>query len=177
MIVLENPDHYCLMLFNDSKLDRKRYEKKISSYFDILLRRIMDLSGLKVIAGVGRRIGHLRDAAISYRDALRCTDYLQRYKGGDIFISYHDLGFYHLFLYQRPEDLKAYVNEQLGPLLEYDRTHDMELMKTLKTYIDCRFNMTHAGKKTVRSQQYNQIPDALNQITAGRGSYRRKKAV
>lgn len=147
VIVLENSDHYCFILFNDSGLDRKHYEEKISSYFNILLSQIRHSSGMKVIAGVGRRIGHLREAAVSYRDALKCTDYLEQYQSGEIFVSYYDLGFYQLFLYQPPEDVKAYASEQLGPLLDYDRTHDTELVKTLKTYIDCRFNMTHAGKK------------------------------
>lgn len=49
-------------------------------------------------------------------------------------ICYDDLHAWQLFLQVDPEVLSAYVQNQIGPLLDYDRQNGTELVRTLETY-------------------------------------------
>jgi sugar diacid utilization regulator/putative methionine-R-sulfoxide reductase with GAF domain len=51
---------------------------------------------------------------------------------------YEDLGILRLMLADpRSTDLSRFVTETVGPVIAYDAAHGTELLKTLRTYVDC----------------------------------------
>lgn len=52
-----------------------------------------------------------------------------------------------LFDPERDGELRGFIEEQLGALLEYDDRRGTELVKTLSRYFDCAGNLTRAAKE------------------------------
>ncbi|MGM9537318.1 MAG: PucR family transcriptional regulator [Candidatus Onthomonas sp.] len=85
-------------------------------------------------AGIGGRVNALGEIGASYRQA-RATLQLGLLRGERLF-RYDDAGFFRLLMAIPDRSvLHAYVEAQLGPVLDYDRQHNSDLARTLYLYL------------------------------------------
>lgn len=86
--------------------------------------------------GVGGVCGAPREIARSYAQARRAADVALRFGRRGEIVSFDDLGLYRLlFQIEDRAELRAFVEQVLGPLIEYDRKHKTDFLRTIKTYL------------------------------------------
>ncbi|WP_438447604.1 PucR family transcriptional regulator [Gorillibacterium sp. sgz5001074] len=104
------------------------------------------LQGYRLTVGCGNACTHLRDAPVSYREAMQALS-MQEIMGTPA-VLYEELGIYRLLLQLGGgSTLDPFIQDCLGPLLEHDRTKGSELLATLKVYLD------HDGSKQIAAQK------------------------
>ncbi len=120
----------------------------------------------KITVGVGRTYGSYRELHKSYREANRAIQKLQLCSDGDRLLHFDDLGIYRILSNEviQPE-LYQFFMETLGPIVQYDREKDAELLQTLKMYYACGCNLkkvseemfTHYNTVIYRMQRIKEI--------------------
>lgn len=96
---------------------------------------------------LGGKVDDLTRVRHSYRQARKTLDVISRLRRGHAVISYDDLGIYRFIMdTQTPDDLCRFVNDVLGPLLQYDRQRNLGLMATLETYLKTRQALEETGR-------------------------------
>lgn len=60
---------------------------------------------------------------------------------------YEEIGVYQLFFNHKPEELKEFAQDILGPIRDYDRMNDSELFDTLRVYLESNCNMSIVTEK------------------------------
>ncbi len=111
------------------------------------------ISGLSS-QGISCRIGFSKaasgaDTILScYKQALESVDTGYKFhEGSQIFSYYNDQIYYALIEHFTNHDLLEIYNESLGLLEKYDVKSQSDLVNTLKTYLDCRQNITQTAKQ------------------------------
>ncbi|MDO8673134.1 MAG: helix-turn-helix domain-containing protein, partial [Dehalococcoidia bacterium] len=103
--------------------------------------------GNSVSAGIGRFYPQVRDLQKGYREAERALTIGQKLLGGSRTVHFDDLGIFRLlFLLQGSPELVAFYDETLSSLVEYDRLHEAQLVKTLETYFTCHGNLSKTAE-------------------------------
>ncbi len=75
------------------------------------------------------------DIKTSYKEAFKALSMIDMYKNDSKVIKYSDLGIVRLLIeLSDVKDINQYCYENLGPILEYDKNHGMDLVGTLKCY-------------------------------------------
>ncbi|OLS36258.1 transcriptional regulator [Alkalihalophilus pseudofirmus] len=97
--------------------------------------------------GIGRSYTHLTQLKKSFHEASKCIQFLRSYDLQIDELRYHDLGVQRLLLQNTKEELTDFVEETLGPLLQYERSKKTELLETLILYLDHNQNV----KKTAEA--------------------------
>lgn len=88
--------------------------------------------------GIGGPCGGPGDFPRSYREAIRALDIRQHSRAPHGVTAYHELGVYRLLDTGRNRiEIVAFVQEWLGPLLDYDRSKHADLVRTLFHYLEC----------------------------------------
>jgi PucR family transcriptional regulator, purine catabolism regulatory protein len=99
-------------------------------------------------AGGSRPVAHLSalpQAAIEARDALRIGRHVH---GGGRLLLYSDLGLYRLLYVLRDSaELRAFYDQTLGPLEEYDRRAGQNLVETLEVFFACNGNLSQTAQR------------------------------
>jgi DNA-binding PucR family transcriptional regulator len=104
------------------------------------------LLGIPVTVGSA---GPVRDAGSlpnAYRQARRCLDALIALDGVGRSASVEDLGFLGLMLSDTP-DVGGFIQNTIGPVLEYDRVRATDLVRTLDAYLETGSSPTRAAEK------------------------------
>ncbi|MGH2586471.1 MAG: PucR family transcriptional regulator [Dehalococcoidia bacterium] len=86
--------------------------------------------------GIGGPCRTPADIATSYGQARRAVEVARRFGRRGEVVTFEELGLYRL-LHQvtDPAELHAFVEQVLGPLLDYDRKHRTDFVHTLATYL------------------------------------------
>ena len=91
--------------------------------------------------GVGGVCNAPSEVPRSYAEAKRALRVRMGSSSPSGVMAYDDLGIYRLFaLGEDDHDVKRFVREWLGPLLDYDRTSQSDLVGTLWQYFECGGN-------------------------------------
>jgi sugar diacid utilization regulator len=91
--------------------------------------------------GVGRLCTHPADLPRSYSEALRALGVRQHTTSHSGVTTFDELGFYRMFSNAESNyELGEYIQEWLGPLIDYDAAHSYELVTTLWQYYECGGN-------------------------------------
>lgn len=112
-------------------------------------------------------IGRLEEGFIrinqSYNDARQCIRLLKKKKSGKVY-RFSSGGIDHLLMNHDPDELKLFVEDHLGLLLEYDARKHKELLKTLLVYLEHNRNL----QKTTEALMihHNTLYYRINQIEA-----------
>jgi purine catabolism regulator len=81
-------------------------------------------------------------------------------------VAFEDLGVYRLLFHVTdPAELRGYVDQVLGPLIEYDRRHNADFVRTLETFLAHNGNLQatareltlHVNSVTYRVQRIQSI--------------------
>jgi purine catabolism regulator len=91
------------------------------------------------------RLGGLPHAALEAREALRIG---RRVYGPGRLVAYADLGLYRVLhaLRDTPE-LRAFYEQTLGLLVEYDRKTGQNLIETLEAFFSCHGNLSQTAMR------------------------------
>jgi purine catabolism regulator len=102
--------------------------------------------GLSV--GVGRLASGPEELAQRYQEARQALMIGRRIFDGRPVTYFGELGIYrllfHLYAY---DDVRAFYDEVLGPLIAYDRRTENELVQTLEVYFACNGNLSEAARR------------------------------
>jgi purine catabolism regulator len=110
-----------------------------ANLFEELNRRLPDGSGVAVSMGVGRVRGGPTGIRQSHQEAKQALTMGRRLHGPGRLTFFDDLGVYRLlFAAQELPELRTFHDEALGGLVEYDRTHGAELLRTLEAFFAAR---------------------------------------
>jgi DNA-binding PucR family transcriptional regulator len=86
--------------------------------------------------GVGGVCRAPREIATSYAQARRAAEVALRFGRKGEVVTFEDLGLYRLlFQISDRNELRAFVEQVLGPLIEYDRRHKTDFLQTIRTYL------------------------------------------
>ncbi len=102
--------------------------------------------GITVSIGIGRIHSTLLKVTKSLQEATKCLQYIHSYGQKNSVISYKDLGVQRLLLQNSEEELNDFINEVLGPLIDYDKSRKGELLPSLITYLEFNQNAKEAAE-------------------------------
>jgi PucR family transcriptional regulator, purine catabolism regulatory protein len=106
-----------------------------------LLKQLKKQSGFLFKAGVGQRYNGFASISQSYQEARQVLDLNTRQSNE--FTFYDELGVFQLIMNLKDKDqqLKNFIHQHLGPVIEHDQKKNSHLLYTLKVYLD------HNGSK------------------------------
>ncbi|MEH7502522.1 helix-turn-helix domain-containing protein [Neobacillus drentensis] len=119
----------------------KEHAKKLQHEINNKYREI------DVSIGIGRIKQGLTFVHESFVEATKCIKFLKNYLFDHRVLSYTDLGVQRFILQNSMEELIDFIQEVLGPLIEYEQSRKGELLSTLIVYLDQNQNI----KKTADS--------------------------
>lgn len=112
----------------------------------LVARRLTVALDVRVTAGAQGPVTGAAGIVDAHRDALRCLRVLTALGRIGEAAAADDLGAYTLLLGQLgSDDLGAFVDRALGPVLRYDERRGSQLVGTLEAYFAARGNLTQAA--------------------------------
>ena len=130
--------------------DTSRSNKKIEKVFQNIRRKIAMKTQytITITIGVGSYYESIRDISKSYNEALTTINLAYQLNMMDSVLFYERLGIYRLLSSidgnsQTDEFQRIYVR----PILDYDMKYHASLLTTMKTIIDCAWNLKAASSK------------------------------
>jgi purine catabolism regulator len=110
---------------------------------DLRLECAGALGGGEVSVGVGRAKPGIAGVRASYREGEQSLTMGARLYGGGRVTNFADLGLHRLlFAMSGQPELREFFEDQVNPLVEYDRRTGAGLMKTLSAYFHCHGSPT-----------------------------------
>ncbi len=148
ILVLDRNMEYDILVIIHNKKEEEEVLLQLSDFFSTLRTLLSSKTSFVFHVGLGRMFTKLGDIDSSYRDAIRCAEYVQKHRSEEVALSYKELGIYQLFLKHDRDELADYITDLLGPLIKYDQDHATELVETLHTYLQCKQNMTKTAAES-----------------------------
>ncbi len=105
------------------------------------------LPGLAVNIGLGNFFTELKHAKTSFDQAQLALKFADFVGEKNQVFQYTDLGVHKLLLELDGPILEAYYQDTIGPLADYDKAHNMELVNTLLSYLQESGNAMQTAKK------------------------------
>jgi DNA-binding PucR family transcriptional regulator len=106
------------------------------------------LPAWRVTAGVGGTCTTASAIARSYAQARRALETAQRFGRQGEVVSFEELGLYRLLFHvSDPAELRGFVDQVLGPLLDYDRRHNADFVRTLATFLQQNGNLQATARE------------------------------
>ncbi|MGM0603446.1 MAG: PucR family transcriptional regulator [Bacillota bacterium] len=138
---------YVVVIYPEEE-NNKNDKEKIKEYIAEILNNFSQEERKLIIVGVGDFRSSLKKIHESYEQAKQSINVA--YKISDdrrnIFF-YSELGVYRLLYNVDENDFSSFLANTISPLIEYDREHNTELLKTLKVYFEENANLTNLSKK------------------------------
>ena len=97
----------------------------------------------------------------SYLEASRAVDVGRWARGRHVTAVFDQLGLERLLASTPTEDLAEFVEQAIGPLVDYDRSHHSELVPTLGMWLETR-NMAEGARRL--HVHYNTFKNRLDRI-------------
>lgn len=126
----------------------KDVEEKILKKIMISFTKTLNHNHVGVVTaiGIGDMVEGLENIDQSYYSAVAaarksCMDDVP-------LTAFRDMGIYQLLLTVRDDEfIRGFIKRQLGPLLEYDRIHESELLETLRKYLLYNYSVNHVSEE------------------------------
>jgi purine catabolism regulator len=121
------------------------------------------LPSWSVTVGVGGVCTSASAISRTYAQARRALETAQRFgRQGDV-VAFEDLGVYRLLFHVTdPAELRGFIDQVLGPLLEYDQRHSADLVRTLDTFLSKNGNLQSTAREL--SLHVNSVTYRLQRI-------------
>lgn len=135
---------FCVFFFFPREAEIMASVHCVQQIFTWLQTQAKEQFQILLPAGISRFCHQLKDLQLSFKDSLQTLN-LQQKLGKPAPGSYlHQLP-YHL-LANSGEDTLVQIKSMLNPLLAFDQSNHTELVRTLQTYYQCKFNSSEAAK-------------------------------
>jgi len=124
------------------------------------------LPAWQVTVGVGGPCATAAAIARSYAQARRALATAQRFGNQGDVVAFEDLGVYRLLFHVTdPAELSGFIDQVLGPLIDYDQRHNADFVHTLGTFLAHNGNLQatarelslHVNSVTYRMQRVQSI--------------------
>jgi purine catabolism regulator len=103
-------------------------------------------AGLRI--GISRPASTVAELGARFREARQAVTIGRRLLRQHPLTFFGELGFYRLLFHLYGlEDVRAFYEETLGPLIAYDQRTDSELVETLERYFACNGNLSQAAQQ------------------------------
>jgi DNA-binding PucR family transcriptional regulator len=118
-----------------------------------------------VTVGVGGVCDSASAIARSYAQARRALETARRFGNQGDVVAFEDLGVYRLLFHVTdPGELGGFVDQILGPLIEYDQRHSADFVRTLGTFLAQNGNLQATAREL--SLHVNSVTYRLQRIQA-----------
>ncbi|WP_082235172.1 helix-turn-helix domain-containing protein [Halobacillus massiliensis] len=146
--VVHNQNYKLTILFTVPSNEREgEVIKKLTDLFNNINGTSVKYYELDHFTGIGKVVENLNDVPQSYKEAQQCIQSIRSSDTMQRVLGYSQLGINRLFLNTDLRELKEYVNETLGSVIEYDTKHDSQLLTTLEVYLNANQNMSVSSRK------------------------------
>ncbi|WP_032121001.1 PucR family transcriptional regulator [Clostridium amazonitimonense] len=132
VICMDYGNHLTCLMFANNYEESKKSSGTVEAVFNIISSRYSDI---EINLGFSRIRGTDSEIKISYKEAFKALSMINIYNKNSRVIRYNELGIVRLLIELADiKDVDQYCYENLGPILEYDEKHGMNLIGTLKCY-------------------------------------------
>ena len=125
----EHNDICVIISCKKAEYKNKRYDNIVGK----VMSEISQRDGEIIISG-SRVYDTIYNVRKCYWEAGQCLDIIKRYFVHRRCVNYIDVGVLRLLLTQNKEDVETYLEDILGPVMEYDQNRNTELLTTLFYY-------------------------------------------
>lgn len=157
-IIMGDLGTYLIALYPGEEKDKevvKGFSEKVLNVIDQDDRDLVNV-------GVGNYQEDIINLDESYSQAKRAINVANKLKKDNQIYFFEELGVYKL-LYKIDKDEKnSFLENSIIPLLNYDKAHNTELLKTLRAYFEENGNLTNVAKKIYI--HYNTVHYRLQRI-------------
>ncbi|AYE34848.1 PucR family transcriptional regulator [Clostridium septicum] len=132
LLPMEYADHLLLLIFSNSNDDMKKVVQAIEAVLNITRSKYPDIEINLSFSRIRKEYSEIK---ASYKEAFKALSIINIYSKDSNIIRYDDLGIIRLFMeLTDTKEVEQYCYENIGPILEYDNKHGMNLIGTLKCY-------------------------------------------
>lgn len=132
LVPMEYANHLMCLIFSEDCEEIEKSSHTVEAVFNIVSSNYRDID---ISLSFSRVRDTNSDIKASYKEAFKALSMINLYNKDLKIIHYKDLGIFRLLA--ELADVKyinEYCYENLGPILEYDKKHGMDLIGTLKCY-------------------------------------------
>ena len=123
------------------------------------------LPAWQVTVGIGGPCGSAGAIARSYAQARRALATAQRFGNQGDVVAFEDLGVYRLLFHVTdPAELSGFIDQVLGPLIDYDQRHNADLVHTLAAFLAHNGNLQATAREL--SLHVNSVTYRMQRIQA-----------
>ncbi|ATD56252.1 PucR family transcriptional regulator ligand-binding domain-containing protein [Clostridium chauvoei] len=134
IIPMQYANHLMVLVLADNSEEIKNSLKATEAVFNIMNSRY---SNVEVNLSFSRIRDTYSEIKTSYKEAFKALSLIDIYSKETSVIKYNELGIVKLFVELNDiKEIQQYCYENLGPILEYDKSHGMNLIGTLKCYFE-----------------------------------------
>lgn len=137
-------------------------KEAIKSFSDKVLNVIDQDDRDLVDVGVGNFQEDIINLNESYSQAKRAINVANKLKKDKQIYFFEELGVYKLLYKINTEEKNSFLENSIIPLLNYDKAHNTELLKTLRAFFEENGNLTNVAKKIYI--HYNTVHYRLQRI-------------
>ena len=113
--------------------------KKVSGDIQKLIKK--QNKDISVQVGIGNIVDHIQEISKSYKEAQEAIELGNTVFGEDAITVFSELGIFRLLCnFNDVKSLSTYIPPSLNKLLDYPHANQPDLIKTLKTFLECNQN-------------------------------------
>ncbi|SHF03136.1 PucR family transcriptional regulator [Clostridium fallax] len=132
LIHMEYANYLMILIFANNHEDAKNSTRFVEDIFKFISSKYQNIDMNLSFSRIRNTNSEIK---ASYKEALKASSMIGIYNKDSKIIKYSELGILRLFVeLADTKDIWQYCYENLGPILEYDKNHGMDLIGTLKCY-------------------------------------------
>lgn len=144
--ILDDSGTITILFVIPAQQDEQKMYEELRQLFHTLADEAPRYHQLPVWIGIGRIIHQVRYLRTGYRDAVKAVEFIQKSTGDQRVVTYDDLGVERLLLSTEWSELNEFVEDSIGPVIQFDEKNSAQLLNTLKTYLESNVNLTTTAK-------------------------------
>ena len=119
-----------------------------SIFNSFILDAAKKIPQLSITIGIGKTYNSASNIQKSFKEASKCMEIAAKLNKTNNILYYEELGILTLFFeLDRKDLLKEFSNQVLGGLIDYDKKHKGELLKTVEVYLNNNCNIIKTSEE------------------------------
>ncbi|MVO73675.1 PucR family transcriptional regulator [Paeniclostridium sordellii] len=132
LIPMEYANNLMFLIFSNDYSEGEKSVEAVEAVFNLINSKYLEVENSLSFSRIRESNS---DIKISYKEAFKALSMIDIYHRDSKIIKYKELGIIRwLVELSDIKEIQRYCYENLGPILEYDKKHGMDLMGTLKCY-------------------------------------------
>ena len=132
LIPMEYANNLMFLIFSNDYSEGEKSVEAVEAVFNLISSKYLEVENSLSFSRIRESNS---DIKISYKEAFKALSMIDIYNRDLKIIKYKELGIIRwLVELSDIKEIQRYCYENLGPILEYDKKHGMDLMGTLKCY-------------------------------------------